>query len=139
MAFHTLLVAVMKFAFIVHREVMTEFGQEKAQRIFLWVNLGLPLLWTVLCMLVAENGRSPFASVNNCHQQLLKPTNTTSPSAVKFLFCEFGHEVKGGAYAYIVYILKRCYCAQQEILHVVIFSNIPEALFYYKIFRTIRT
>ena len=35
MTFHTLLVAVMKFAFIVHREIMTEFGQEKAQKIFL--------------------------------------------------------------------------------------------------------
>ena len=136
MAFHTLLVAVMKFAFIVHREVMLEFGQEKGQRIFLCINVGMPLIWTVLGMLVAENGRSPFSSVNSCH---IVATNTTPSSAVKFLFCEFGHEVKGGAYAYIVYVIKRCYCAHQEILHVVIFSNIPEALFYYKIFRTVRT
>ena len=34
---HTLLVAIMKYVFIVHRENVTEFGTERIKKIFLWI------------------------------------------------------------------------------------------------------
>ena len=137
---HTLLVAVMKFAFIVHREKVTEFGKEKAKKIFLWINLCFPLFWTALGMLSSEN--SVFSSVNVCfrhqQQQLLVPANTTSPGTIKTIFCEFGHEANLDGYVDILYILKRCCCIFLEVAHVGMSSNLPEAFFYHKIFRNMR-
>jgi len=134
---HTLLVAVMKFMFIVHREKVTAFGKEKVKLIFLRINLCFPLFWTTLVILSSEN--SIISSVNTCFQQLAVPTNTTSCGTIKTIFCEFGHQAIVGEHAYILYIIKRCGCIFLEIAGVGMSSNLPEAFFYHKLFRKMRT
>ena len=137
---HTLLVAIMKFAFIVQREKVTEFGKEQTKKVFLWINLCFPLFWTALGMLSSEN--TAFPPINVCFQrqkQLLMPTNTTSQGTIFFFFCEFGHEANVGQYAYMIYIIKRGCCIFLEIAHLGISSNLPEVFFYQKIFRKMQT
>ena len=133
---HTLLVAVMKFIFIVHLEKVIAFGKEKVKLIFLLINLCLPLFWTTLAILSYENNSTP--SINTCFQQLVLSTNTTSSGTIKTIFCEFGHQAKVWEHGYILYIIKRCCCIFLEIVYVAISSNLPEAFFYYKIFRKMR-
>ena len=75
---HSLLVAVMKYTFIVHLEKVREFGTKKVQKIFLWINLCFPLFWTALIVLTSE--RMVWSSLNTCfrHQEyLMVQSNTT--------------------------------------------------------------
>ena len=136
---HSLLVAVMKYTFIVHLEKVREYGTGKVQNIFLWINLCFPLFWTALIVLTSE--RMVWSSLNTCFQhqeQLMMQPNSTSRDTTEFFICKFGHDVKNGERSYILYILERCFCLLTAIGNSVIGSNLPEAFFYYKIFRTMR-
>ena len=137
---HSLLVAVMKYTFIVHLETVREFGTRKVQKIFLWINLCFPLFWTALIVLTSE--RMVWSSLNTCfqhqEQQFIVQSNTTSHNITEFFICEFGHDVTNGGRSYILYIFGRFFCLFATIGNTVIGSNLPEAFFYYKIFRTMR-
>ena len=136
---HSLLVAVMKFAFIVHFKKVREFGDIKAQQIFLWINLCFPMIWTALMFVTSE--RMKWPSLNTCFQhreQLRVQYDTTFRNITEFLVCEFGHEVESGGHAYILYIIGRCFCLFTMIGNGLIASNLPEAFFYHRIFRKMR-
>ena len=138
---HSLLVAVMKFAFIVHLEKVREFGKSKCKKIFLWINLCFPLFWTVLARLTSDWDKYAFSSLNICfgqHEELLVRVNTTSDSLMKFWSCISGHEAKTGADIYILHTIKQCWCVFASIVNLVMTSNLPEAFFYLKIFRKTR-
>lgn len=136
----SLLVSIMKFAFIVHDEKIRELGTPKAQKIFLWIFVCFPLFWTVCAILTSD--WDAFSSLNTCfgqQEQVLARYNTSSGNIMKFFFCDLDDKGEGGTHTYVLYIIKQCCCVFKSIVTAIISSNLPEAFFYHKTFRRMRT
>ena len=140
MQIHSLVVSIMKFAFIVHDEKIRELGIPKAQKIFLWINLCFPLFCTVCAILTSD--WDAFSSLNRCfgqQEQILARYNTSSGNIMKFFICDLDDNGEGGTHTYVLYIIKQCCCVSKSVVMTIITSNLPEAFFYRKIFRKMRT
>ena len=136
--FNSLLIAVMKYVFIVRNEDVRVYGDEKALKFFFIVDLTVPLfVATFACITRDFEG---FAALNSCFgttQQVLKQYNTWDKNLQKFFLCDLNKE-KDQAYSYTLYAVKQVACVIKSCAVLVTNTNLPEAFFYYKIFQTMK-
>ena len=133
---HSLLVAIMKYSFIVHAMRVKAFGEEKLQKIFFWVNLILPFLLTVAAMFTTDFRTRSY--LKNCfsHKQddwsLMNNGTSSSGGSKKFLFCDLTDTPDE------IYWLVQFFCVSRSLLNIAICTNLPEGFFYYTIFKQMK-
>ena len=135
---NSLLIAVMKYVFIVHSEKALLYGNEKTQKLFFIINLILPLFLAVFACITRDF--DSFSALNSCFgqtEQVLAQYNTWSKNFEKFFLCNLNKE-EDQSYGHTFYVVKQVLCAIKSIGVTLINTNLPEAFFYYKIFQKMK-
>ena len=135
-SFHSFIVAIMRYIFIVHNSKVNAYGGEKAKRIFFFLSIAIPvflIIWGIIEL--PDRPVDPTSFINKCygkhHKKFLIDTSTLN--TVKSGFCEFGRydEFKGPVYS-IIATIKRIFCISKAILYIVMGFNICEGFIYYR-------
>ena len=137
-SFNSLLIAVMKYVFIVHSEKVLLYGDTKTQKLFFIIDLTLPLFLAFFACITRDF--DSFSELNSCFgqtEQVIAKYNTWTKSFEKFFLCNLNRE-QDQSYGYTFYVVKQVLCAINSIGLSLINTNIPEAFFYYKIFQKMR-
>ena len=135
---NSLLIAIMKYVFIVRNQDVMVYGDQKAIKVFFIIYLSIPLFVASFACITRDF--EGFASLNSCFgtTELVKLRyNTWNTNLEKFFLCNLSKE-RDQAYNYTLYIVKQIACAIKSIAVLVTNTNLPEAFFYYKIFQKMR-
>ena len=139
---NSLLIAVTKYMFIVHHDKMMRLGERNAQKMFMGVNLIVPLVLTTITG-VNKHFYS-LQTLTSCFgmreeiEEIKVKYNTWDKGIERYFLCNLYTTEKDIMDAYILYVIKQCLCALKSIVVLLINTNIPEAFFYYKIFRKMK-
>ena len=134
MTFHSLVAAMMRYVFIVHREGVNKFGREKAKRLFFYLSFLLPLLvsfWEVV------NGTEldAMSFINKCngkhHKVFLLESSTTN--VAKRNFCGFEDYKIKDIWSQLVALIRRFSCVANKIIMIIMGLNVVEGVLYWKI------
>ena len=139
---NSLLIAVMKYMFIVHHEKMMRLGERNAQKMFMCVNLIVPLVLTTITGVTKHF--YALSTLTSCFgmreeiDEIRTKYNTWDKNIERYFLCNLNTTEKDILDAYTLYVIKQCLCAFKSIVVLLINTNIPEAFFYYKIFRKMK-
>lgn len=131
--FHSFVVGLMRYTFIVHDEWVANFGKERAKRIFLWICILVPLI-AVLWRRFGGQYVSAISSFNKCngrHHLAFMIEDTVDSSTAKKNFCFF-ENYDGEDQNRFLAILKRTLCTLSSVLYLIMGFNFVEGIFYWK-------
>ena len=134
---YSLVVSILKYIFVVHYLKVHNFGKAKIQKFILCVNLVLPLLLTISTMLT-QGGGILETQFQKCIINSKDTTETVKPPNIPHedgLFCP---KIKTEDYSFTVFYLAKTFCILQKVLVAAIASNLPEAVFYCRIFHKMK-
>jgi hypothetical protein len=132
---NSLLIAVMKYFFIVHNTKVLEFGEERTKKGFLILGLSLPLILATIAVVTKDI--EAYADLLSCFgltDQNLKQYNTWEKKMQKFFLCNLNTPAKDISDRYALYLMKQSLCVVKSSVYMFLNTNFPEAFFYYKIF-----
>jgi len=136
-AFHSFVVALMRYLFIVHDRKIENFGKKKAKKVIMYLTFIIPLLVVIW---EGTNGSDldVISVVNKCygkdHKVFLIETSTSE--VFKSKFCEYdGYDDQDGGSAFfkIVAIFRRISCIANKVVMVIMSVNIAEGIIYFKL------
>ena len=133
---NSLLIAVLKYIFIVHTTKALNYGNDRLTRLFFIIGLVIPLVNAVFSCLTKDF--EGFAELNSCFgltEQVLKQYNTWEKNMQKFFLCNLKTGDDQPSQESTLYILKQVLCVIKSIAILFMNTNVPEAYFYYKIFQ----
>ena len=136
MVLHSLLIAIMKYIFIVHTWKARLFGEERIQRIFLLVSIMYPIILSTVTILLSFFVRNSFRvrpEVQNCFGKEYFASSNSNGKTV--LFCDLG--ISDSNHSILSFFLKFV-CIARACVNAVIGSNIPEGFFYFMTFRSMK-
>ena len=136
--FNSLLIAVMKYTFIVQHQRVLEYGEKRVKKLFFIINLSVPFFLSLFACLMRDF--DAYGALNSCFgmtEHIKQEYNTWPKSYSKFFLCDWikGEEYR---YGYAFFIFKQTICAIKSTAVAVINTNLPEAFFYYKIFKKMK-
>ena len=132
--FHSLVISLMKYVFIVHQKTVRQLGEEKFKRIFFITNIFHPLFLTISSLLLLDfEAYSGLIQCFDLKKELIERYNTTTGNLERMFFCKLNSEEYES-----FYFIKQGFCAGKMIWVLAFSCNIPESFFYYKIFRKIK-
>ena len=128
--FHSFIVALMRYFFIVHEEKVKNFGKQKTKNIFLFLIIFVPILLIVWGFI--ENQAFGFViALNRCYAVEYK-VFLVELTTGKNLFCIF--QTIDGKYGYILSVVRHITCITKVVIVMLVGMNITEGFLYYKIF-----
>ena len=137
--FSSLVVSVIKYIFIVHRERAIEIGEEKIKRWFSWFNFIHPLVIATSTVLLFDV--ESFASLIKCfglQEKLAQRYNSSTGNLERMFLCKLRSAESDIEGSNSLYILTQSFCAIKMVYIWILSGNIPEAFFYYKIFKKMK-
>ena len=138
LGFNSLVVAVMRFAYIFHNERVVEFGKERTKKMIYWLSILIPLILGVGFDSVwasKPSARQPYFSVCLKSYEMVTNSSTTEHS---INITSFHSPAYAFVHEYIPTSITNIVAIIVELLGVVIFSNLLEGLIYWKLFSNIR-
>ena len=134
MTFHSLVAAMMRYVFIVHRERVNEFGREKAKQLFFYLSFLLPLLVS-FWEFVSGTELDPMSFINKCngkhHQVFLLEFSTTN--VARRNLCGLEDYKFHDLWSQLVAWIRRFSCIANKIIMIGMGLNVAEGLLYWKI------
>ena len=134
-AFHSFVVAIMSYCFIVHQERTIKYGKEKFLNIFLFLSIFIPLSIDIMRELT-DGELSPVSSINRCygvdHKMFLIKTSTLD--VAKLPFCDYKVLPEDGPFQILYAMSRYIGCIIALCINVVMGFNLTEAILYYKTF-----
>jgi hypothetical protein len=129
--FHSFVVGLMRYSFVVHYKKIREFGKEKAKLVFFWISILIPLLVTVWGFLVRRE-ISTISSLNKCngihHNAFLVEHSISSTAKRNFCFFEtFDQEDRYGLAS-----VKKTLCVLNTVLYAIMGLNVVEGILYWR-------
>ena len=131
--------AMMKYVFIVHTEKSKKYGEEKIQKVFLWVFVLHGFLPSIITVFLYDF--EAYAQLISCfelEERFQERYNSSTGNEQRMFLCKLrvaDGEDLGTHYAYT---LAQGFCATKMVVNLAFMSNIPEAYFYYKIFQKMK-
>ena len=134
MTFHSLVAAMMRYLFIVHRETVNRFGKEKAKELFFYLSFLLPLLvssWELL------NGTEvdSMSFINRCngkhHRTFLLESSATN--VARRNLCAFEDYKSTNIMDQMISLISRILCIANKLIMVVMGLNVVEGILYWRI------
>ena len=139
MSFHSFVVALMRYFFIVHEQKVKKYGKEKVKRIFLFLSFLVPLALVVWNDLNFRE-LNAISVVNRCygkdHKTFLIEASTSN--ATKPFLCKYEDFEKDAAYGELIPILRYVSCITLTFITVLIGFNLTECVIYYMTFSHIK-
>ena len=137
-AFNSLVVAAMRYSFIVHREAIFRFGKEEAKTLFYYGSIAIPIIMEILFAVSVQTFPFTFISAaisicNESYQDSYSRTdlNLTITQNFSLPVYSFVHQYVSSD---ITFYFKKLF----HLLATIITSNVVEAVLYYKTFAKIR-
>ena len=138
MIVNSLLVAIMKYIFICHTWKARLFGEERIQRIFFYICIIYPIIMATLSILFVRNGFDNRSEIKSCFGNSFSDsilTQSTNSGLEKSWFCDVGSSENQNAI--LIYVAK-IVCVTRSFASTVVVTNIPEGIFYFAIFRSMK-
>ena len=138
-AFHSLLISVMKYLWIVHHEKMRAIGDEKITSWSFWFNLIHALLLTIPTILLFDFESSH--SLVHCfglEEEIAQRYNSSSAKVERMFMCKLRSGNDADGEASISYVLIQSFCGMKMVYTTFIMSNIWEGFFYYMVFKKMK-
>ena len=133
---HSLWVAFEKYILIVHTIKAKAFGDQKIEKIFGWIHVGYPSLASTIAILTTNYAtRTDVKSCFGITDEVLRDSNSTASGRSNFLFCDVSYYAETSL---IFSQIAQFFCVARNLTNFVVISNLPEAFFYYKIFKTMK-
>ena len=127
--------ALMKYIFIVHWERALQWGHEKIERVLLTISLVLPLIFTIIIILTKDF--DSYETLNSCYGIETKKLDPVD-GMKGFFLCDLTNLNTNDIQDYILYVMIQAMCISKSILTLPATTNLSEALFYYKIFKSMK-
>ena len=137
--FDSLFVSIIKYMFIVHYQKSMNYGEEKIQKRFFWLNLLHPVLPSIITVFLFDF--EGFASLTSCfglEDRIQERYNSSTGNIERMFLCKLRTVYGEDLGTQVSYTLAQCFCATKMVFNLGLMSNIPEAYFYYKIFRKMK-
>jgi hypothetical protein len=129
----------MKYFFIVQNTKALRFGEEKTKKGFLILGLIIPLVLAIISVLTKDiDSNADLLSCFGLTDQALKQYNTWEKKMQKFFLCNLNTTAKDISDRYALYLMTQCLCVLKSSIFILVATNIPEAFFYYKIFKKMK-
>ena len=115
------------------------YGEEKIKNIFFWVNLLGPVLPSIITVLLFDF--EAIASLTSCfvlEDRVHERYNSSTGNIERMFLCKLRVVDGEDLGTHVSYTLAQCFCATKIGFNLVLLSNIPEAYFYYKIFKRMK-
>ena len=127
---HSLIIAIMKYVFVVHATKARVFGEDKAKKIFLFINFAFPMILAI-CFTVSRD----FSCIG--HFTLLFKSKRNEDKEYRFCFLNNMTGKIKESKTFISYTQ-----VFMGVFHVFVFgftlTNLLEAFFYFKIFQSMK-
>ena len=131
---NSLILACMKYIYIVHWDKAMVFGHEKIQTVFFILTFAIPFF--IAGVATITNDFDSYKAVKNCFGIQNQPKERKNGGVWQRLFlCNIANT---GAENYVGYVLLQIVCVSRSILSYILCTNLPEAFFYYKVFKKMR-
>ena len=134
-AFHSFVVALMRYFFIIHQTKVERYGKKKARNIFLWISVIIPL---ILVLWGAINGSDidVISIVNKCNGKSVKVflIESSASEVFKSRFCEYDGEDWlwfGNLMSKTFNKFRRVSCIAHTTVSVIMTLNLTEGIFYF--------
>ena len=134
-AFQSLVVAVMRYFFIIHQKKVQTYGKEKTRRFFTYLFCCIPLvmsIWGVLEQFELDG----FLHVNRCYG--IEHRVFLADASPLYANCKFQDDGDKGMYSKTLQFLQGASCTSRTILSILMGCNLPEAIIYYTIFSHVK-
>ena len=129
--FHSFIVGLMRYTFVVHHQKTLEFGIDGAKNLFYWISILVPLIVTIWGF-VGRRQISSVSSLNKCYgtyvEAFLVEENVKTITAKSF--CAFEKYDTTGSQA--IASLKRIFCILHTFIYVIMGINVVEGIFYWR-------
>ena len=137
--FESLFVSIIKYIFIVHQAKSMNYGEEKIKKRFFCVNILHPLLPSIITVLLFDF--EAYASLTSCfglEERIQERYNSSTGNLERMFMCKLRIDDGEDLGTHVSYTLAQWFCASKMVFNLVAISNVPEAYFYYKIFKTMK-
>ena len=133
---HSLWIAVEKYILIIHTMKARAFGEEHIEKIFCCLHVMCPFLLSIIAMLTTNyETRADVKSCFGLTAESLEPSNSSVSGRSNFIFCDVsGYSETNVIVPYVV----QFFCVSRTVLNIIVGTNLPEAFFYYKIFKSMK-
>jgi hypothetical protein len=135
----SLFISIIKYIFIVHLKKSIKFGEEKIKKLFFWVNLLHPVLPSIITVFLFDF--EAYASLTSCfglEDRVHDQYNSSTGNIERMFLCKLRVVDAEDLGTHVSYTLAQCFCATKMVFNLGLMSNIPEAYFYYKIFKKMK-
>ena len=133
-SFHSCIVALLRYCFILHSKKVEKIGKEKVKTIFFFASFLVPLL-VVIWAAIEGSELNAMSFINKCygnhHKVFLIDTSTLN--VVKRNFCQFEVLETHHKFGMLISLLRRVSCVTKTTLMLVMGFNISEGLVYCKV------
>ena len=137
LAFNSLVVASMRFIYILHNTWVLQFGKQRTKKLFYWLGLLIPLAGCTMMDSVHERASRVAPHFCVCLQSYEMVTdNSTNGHSINMT--SFNSPAYSFVHGYIPASITNIADTILEILAILIFSNLVEGILYYKIFTHLR-
>ena len=122
-----------------HHQHVLSFGDDRAKKAFLILDLTLPFtLAAISCLTKDIDGFADLVSCFGLTEHVQKKYDTWEKKMQKFFMCNIDWTEKDISDRYVLYIIKQCLCGIKSAIVLIINTNFPEAFLYFKIFQKMK-
>ena len=134
-SFHSFIVAVMRYIFIVHEKKVNCFGKEKTKKLFLILSFFVPFIY-IVWIGIDSTDVAAMSFFNKCNGVYHKPflIDTSTLDVAKRNFCQHQSLNEDGLLSKLFGTLRRFSCIARKVILLLLGFNITEAIIYYKLF-----
>ena len=136
-SFHSLVVALLRYTFIVHDKTVTDFGKGKVSKLFWYISFGVPIftiLW-VATDLTELDTSTPINRCNGVDYKMFLIRSWSSFGLIKKNFSTLENYQLNDTLGKMIAILRRTSKIAQRIWVIILYSNIGEGIVYYKLIK----
>lgn len=128
---YSLWVAIEKYVLIVHNQKARFIGEEKIEKLFYGLSICYPLVLSIIAMMTTNyDFRANVKSCFGMNDHSLQSNNATSSGSLLFCNLDYYREI-----SVILSYFIHFFCLSRATLNWLVVTNLPEAFFYYKIFK----
>ena len=134
-AFHTTVIAVMRYAFIVHDDKIGRFGKQRAMKLFHWILGIVPIVMTTWVYLGAANrdfdGSNVINKCNGSYDKIfLLKWGFAESQSIWSARCGMKNNNEGPASS--IELIRYIQCKASAYLFLLLLSNIFDGFVYYR-------
>ena len=131
--FNSLVVAAMRYCFIVHEDKVKLYEKKKVQNLFFWMSIGIPL-FMIIWEATNEDELDVISTINKCYGNDHKKFLIDNARSDKFenKICDYTVAGEVDTFSKIIATLRSVSCITNKVVLILMTLNITEGVLYYK-------